>query len=857
VAKKKATPLMAQFNEIKAKHPGALLLFRVGDFYETFGEDAVTSSKILGITLTKRSNGSASEVALAGFPYHSLETYLPRLVNAGQRVAICEQLESPSAEKKIVERGVTELVTPGVHFRENILNKSQNNFLAAIAIDGKSMGIAFVDISTGEFVASENSKQEIQQLLESFSPKELVFSKSDRTEFENQFGSSYYTSQLPDWACHTSHATRLLKDQFNVESLKGFGLRDDSLATLAAGMIIQYLSQNGHRELKHIQNLQILHDSDCLWLDEFTLRNLEVLEANSVDGKSLLDIVDQAKTPMGQRLIRRWFSAPSRDIDVIQTRLDTVTLLKEDFIKCQKVREVFDQISDVERSVARIATKRIQAKELKQLAYSFQIADQSINQLDLGKRKEEWKPPLEEVRLINSHITENPAILFGKGKIIADGVDSELDNIRDLLENGKQRIEQMLELEKVNTGITSLRIGFNQVFGYHFEVRNTHKDRVPEHWIRKQTLVSAERYITPELKEFEERILKAQDELLVKERAIYDSLIDQLLDSVLLLQNAAKFIAMIDALTSFAHLSTENAFVKPTFEEDFRIELKDSRHPVIEAMLPPDKPYIANDIVLSDQEQQILMITGPNMSGKSALLRQVALSSLMAQAGCYVPASHAQLPILDKLFVRVGASDNISKGESTFMVEMTESASILNNLNGKCLVLLDEIGRGTSTYDGVSIAWAIASFIHEHPSRPLTLFATHYHELIEMNADYPRIQNMNVSVKESGKDILFLRKLVPGGSAHSFGIHVARMAGMPQYVIAKAEEVLQHFEKDRAQADVDLDNAGDSSNWQLSLIQMDDPLLKEVRDLVKNLDIDKLTPVEALVFLSELKVKIK
>jgi DNA mismatch repair protein MutS len=461
------------------------------------------------------------------------------------------------------------------------------------------------------------------------------------------------------------------------------------------------------------------------------------------------------------------------------------------------------------------------------------------------------------VRLINSHITENPAILFGKGKIIADGVDSELDNIRDLLENGKQRIEQMLELEKVNTGITSLRIGFNQVFGYHFEVRNTHKDRVPEHWIRKQTLVSAERYITPELKEFEERILKAQDELLVKERAIYDSLIDQLLDSVLLLQNAAKFIAMIDALTSFAHLSTENAFVKPTFEEDFRIELKDSRHPVIEAMLPPDKPYIANDIVLSDQEQQILMITGPNMSGKSALLRQVALSSLMAQAGCYVPASHAQLPILDKLFVRVGASDNISKGESTFMVEMTESASILNNLNGKCLVLLDEIGRGTSTYDGVSIAWAIASFIHEHPSRPLTLFATHYHELIEMNADYPRIQNMNVSIKESGKDILFLRKLVPGGSAHSFGIHVARMAGMPQYVIAKAEEVLQHFEKDRAQADVDLDNAGDSSNWQLSLIQMDDPLLKEVRDLVKNLDIDKLTPVEALVFLSELKVKIK
>ena len=858
MAKTKATPLMTQYNEIKAKHPGALLLFRVGDFYETFGEDAVISSKILGITLTKRSNGSASEVALAGFPHHSLDTYLPRLIQAGQRVAICEQLEDPSATKKIVKRGVTELVTPGAHLRDNILLDAENNFLCALVESDGEYGFSLVDVSTGEFMAGSGDWQQAQQLLNNFQPNEVLLSKSYTKKFENAFGSAYYLSVLPDWACHSSHTDRTLKEHFKVETLRGFGFEENSVATICAGMIVHYLRQNGHTKLEHLDGLKRIHNHEFLWLDEFTLKNLEVISSHSQGGVALIDVVNNAHTPMGKRLTRRWLAAPSRNVQEIERRHQHIQSFQQDFLECQKIREVFEQVSDIERSIARLAARRINPKELRHLSRSLQIVHAAFLQWPENKALENWQFPQDVVQAINQCLLEDPAVQIGKGRVIVEGKDEALDEVRDLLLNSKSRLEKMLQQETANTGITSLKIGFNQVFGYHFEVRNTHQDKVPSHWVRKQTLVNAERYITPELKEFEEKILSAEGKLLELERSLFEQLMDELEHAIPLLQKAARFIAEIDVLSGWAALANERNYVRPNFVDDKVVDIKGSRHPVIEATLPSNKVFIENDVLLDAERRQLLMITGPNMAGKSALLRQVALCALLAQSGCYVPADEANLPVFDKLFVRVGASDNISKGESTFMVEMTESASILNNLSGKCLILLDEIGRGTSTYDGVSIAWAMASFLHEHPLRPLTLFATHYHELNEMSADYERIVNMNVSVKERGKEILFLRKLIEGGSAHSFGIHVARMAGMPQYVVAKAEEVLDFFEKERRlhSSSSGQDNkSGDT--WQMSLIHLDDPLLLEVKAMLQRLEIDKLTPIEALVILNELKNKMK
>lgn len=849
---------MTQYNEIKAKHPGALLLFRVGDFYETFGEDAVISSKILGITLTKRANGSASEVALAGFPYHSLDTYLPKLIRAGQRVAICEQLEEPSAAKKIVRRGVTELVTPGAHLRDNILSDAENNFLCALVELNGEYGFSLVDVSTGEFMAGSGDSQQAQQLLNNFQPNEVLLSKSYSKKFENTFGSAYYLSVLPDWACHSSHTDRTLKEHFKVETLRGFGFEENSVATISAGMIVHYLQQNGHTKLEHLDALKRIHNHDFLWLDEFTLKNLEVIHTHSQGGVALIDVVNKAHTPMGKRLTRRWLAAPSRDLKEIEKRHQHIESFQQDFLECQKIREVFEQVSDIERSIARLAARRINPKELRHLGRSLQIVNGAFLKWSGNLALNNWNYPQGVVDLINQCLVEDPAVQIGKGKVILEGRDQELDEVRDLLTNSKSRLEKMLEGETTNTGIASLKIGFNQVFGYHFEVRNTHKEKVPTHWIRKQTLVNAERYITPELKEFEEKILSAEGRLLDLERRQYEELMDELEQSIPVLQKAARFIAEVDVLSGWAELANERKYVRPNFVDDSIVDLKGSRHPVIEATLPSNKVFIENDLHLDAEQRQLLMITGPNMAGKSALLRQVALSALLAQSGCFVPADEANLPIFDKLFVRVGASDNISKGESTFMVEMTESASILNNLSGKCLVLLDEIGRGTSTYDGVSIAWAMASYLHEHPLRPLTLFATHYHELNDMSSEYERIVNMNVSVKEKGKEILFLRKLKEGGSAHSFGIHVARMAGMPQYVVAKAEEVLDFYEKERRlHSSTGKQERQEANNWQTSLIQLDDPLLLEVKTMMQRLEIDKLTPIEALVILNELKNKMK
>lgn len=858
MAKTKATPLMTQYNEIKAKHPGALLLFRVGDFYETFGEDAVISSKILGITLTKRANGSASEVALAGFPHHSLDTYLPKLIRAGQRVAICEQLEDPSAAKKIVKRGVTELVTPGAHLRDNILSDAENNFLCALVELNGEYGFSLADVSTGEFMAGSGDWQQAQQLLNNFQPNEVLLSKSYSKKFENSFGSSYYLSVLPDWACHSSHADRMLKEHFKVETLRGFGFEENSVATLCAGMIVHYLQQNGHTKLEHLDALRRIHNHEFLWLDEFTLKNLEVIHTHAQGGVALIDVVNKAHTPMGKRLTRRWLAAPSRDLKEIERRHQHIESFQQDFLECQKIREVFEQVSDIERSIARLAARRINPKELRHLGRSLQIVHEAFLKWSDNKALNYWQYPQGVVDLINRSLVEDPAVQVGKGRVIVEGKDEELDEVRDLLMNSKSRLEKMLANETVNTGIASLKIGFNQVFGYHLEVRNTHKEKVPSHWIRKQTLVNAERYITPELKEFEEKILSAEGRLFDLERQQFEQLMDELEQFIPILQKAARFIAEVDVLSGWAELANERRYVRPNFVDENIVDLKGSRHPVIEATLPSNKVFIENDLYLDAEKRQLVMITGPNMAGKSALLRQVALSALLAQSGCFVPADEANLPIFDKLFVRVGASDNISKGESTFMVEMTESASILNNLSGKCLVLLDEIGRGTSTYDGVSIAWAIASYLHEHPLRPLTLFATHYHELNEMSTDYDRIVNMNVSVKEKGKEILFLRKLKEGGSAHSFGIHVARMAGMPQYVVAKAEEVLDFFEKERRLNSSSVkQEKQEADTWQMSLIQLDDPLLMEVKTMMQRLEIDKLTPIEALVILNELKNKMK
>ncbi len=850
---KAETPLMAQYAEIKAAHPGALLLFRVGDFYETFDEDAVKASRILGIVLTKRSNGAAADMPLAGFPHHALETYLPRLVRAGERVAICEQLEDPKTTKKVVKRGVTELVTPGVHMRDNLLLAGSNNFLAAWNETDGNGSLAFVDVSTGEFLVADQKISDLSRLLSSFEPKEVLVPNALKKRFVEIFGEGFYLSTLPDWACKSQNGQKALLQHFQVASLKGFGLETHSGAWSTAGMLLHYLNQNGQDRLGHISNIQLILDDAHLWLDRFTLRNLEVIEAGNPDGWSLLQIIDHASTPMGKRMLRRWLSAPLRNKKPIESRQEKVDFFTKLPELLYKTRDWLEQMPDLERSVSRLASGRIHPRELHHLARAFKLAQTFTAAEDMQGANlvfENLKPALER---IESCLHPDPAAQLGKGRIIKPGFSAELDEVLDLLHNGKKYLQNLLERETEISGISSLKLGFNNVFGYYLEVRNTHKDKVPVAWIRKQTLVSAERYITQELKQYEEKILNAEEKTFELEQQIYETLVNELQVFIGPLMHNARLLGELDAFANFALLAINHGYVKPEFVEDISLELTEARHPVIEQSLPAGTAYVSNSLQLDSEKHQILMITGPNMSGKSALLRQVALSCLLAQTGCYVPAHAAKLPILDRLFVRVGASDNISRGESTFMVEMSETASILNNLAGNCLVLLDEIGRGTSTYDGVSIAWAIAAFLHEHPARPLTLFATHYHELNEMEKTHARIKNLHVQVKEVGKEVIFLRKLQPGGTAHSFGIHVARMAGMPQFVLRKSEEMLRHFELSKTPNGLNKPSSG----IQLSLVQMDDPLLMEIKDLLKGLDVNTLTPVEALIFLHDIQKRMK
>ena len=847
---------MAQYDEIKAKHPDTLLLFRVGDFYETFDEDAKRSSQVLGITLTKRSNGAASDTALAGFPFHALDTYLPKLIRSGLKVAICEQLEEASPGKKLVRRGVTELVSPGVHLRDSILEDDQNNYLAAFSGDERKGALAFLDFSTGEFLLTEGTKEQLSLQLAARQPREVLLDRRKKLFFQEAFGTQWLESYLPDWVCRPAQGEKELKTHFGVENLKGFGLEKESESLAAAGMLIHYLRSNGHHQLDHVGAPSVLGSSEFMWLDDFTMRNLEVLSSTNPDGVSLWEVVDHASTAMGKRSIRRWLGAPLRLPDPIRERHERVARIAEQPAVCSRLGELLKPCIDLERAIARLATRKIHPRELHQLARSLSALEKGFSEIDLSDLFDDWSYPGSAVDSIEQTLAEDPPVQIGKEEVIRTGVDTELDEYRSLRNDSKEQLDLMLAKEVERTGISSLKVGNNQVFGYHFEVRNTHKDKVPEHWQRKQTLVAAERYITSELKEFEERIVHAEARSLERERFLFDRLLEGLLPHIPDLQAAARFVGELDGWNCWAQLAIKNKYVRPQMTEELEVDIKEGRHPVIEQVLDRDAVYVPNDIRLAQSERQMMMITGPNMAGKSALLRQLALSCVLAQAGSFVPADSAVLPILDRLFVRVGASDNISRGESTFMVEMLEAASILNNLQGRCLVLLDEIGRGTSTYDGVSIAWAMASFLHEHPERPLCLFATHYHELNEMSEAYPRIRNMNVAVREEGEKIHFLRKLQEGGSAHSFGIQVARMAGMPQFVLKKAEQLLAELEKSRSSA-ADEPLTEKKQEWQMSMIQMQDPLLEEIRSELDGLDLNNLTPIEALMILKELQAKTK
>ena len=847
---------MAQYDEIKAKHPDTLLLFRVGDFYETFDEDARRSSQVLGITLTKRSNGAASDTALAGFPFHALDTYLPKLIRSGLKVAICEQLEEASPGKKLVRRGVTELVSPGVHLRDSILEDDQNNYLAAFSGDERKGALAFLDFSTGEFLLTEGTKEQLSLQLTARQPREVLLDRRKKLFFQEAFGTQWLESYLPDWVCRPVQGEKELKTHFGVENLKGFGLENESESLAAAGMLIHYLRSNGHDRLDHVGAPSVLGSSEFMWLDDFTLRNLEILSSTNPDGVSLWEVVDHASTAMGKRSIRRWLGAPLRLPDPIRERHDRVARIAEQPAVCESLGQLLKPCIDLERAIARLATRKIHPRELHQLARSLSALEKGFSEIKLPDLFDDWSYPGSAVDSIEQTLAEDPPVQIGKEEVIRTGVDTELDEYRSLRNDSQEQLDLMLAQEVERTGISSLKVGNNQVFGYHFEVRNTHKDKVPEHWQRKQTLVAAERYITPELKEFEERIVHAEAHSLEREKFLFDRLLEGLVTHIPDLQAAARFVGELDGWNCWAQLAVKNKYVRPQMTEEFEVDIKEGRHPVIEQVLDRDAVYVPNDIRLAQSDRQMMMITGPNMAGKSALLRQLALSCVLAQAGSFVPADSAVLPIFDRLFVRVGASDNISRGESTFMVEMLEAASILNNLQGRCLVLLDEIGRGTSTYDGVSIAWAMASFLHEHPERPLCLFATHYHELNEMSEEYPRIQNMNVAVREEGEKIHFLRKLQEGGSAHSFGIQVARMAGMPQFVLKKAEQLLAELEKSRSSA-ADEPLTEKKQEWQLSMIQMQDPLLEEIRSELDRLDLNNLTPIEALMVLKELQAKTK
>ncbi|PKW29385.1 DNA mismatch repair protein MutS [Flavobacterium lindanitolerans] len=854
----KETPLMKQYNEIKAKYPDACLLFRVGDFYETFGEDAIRASKILGIVLTKRGAGSDTETALAGFPHHSLNTYLPKLVKAGLRVAICDQLEDPKMTKTIVKRGVTELVTPGVSMNDEVLQSKSNNFLASIYFGKRIIGISFLDVSTGEFLAAQGNEEYIDKLLQNFSPSEVLVPKQNKANFKEVFGEDFHNFYLEDWVYKEDYAFETLTGHFQTNSLKGFGIEELPEGIIASGAILYYLSETQHNKVQHITSIQRIAEDAYVWMDRFTIRNLELYHSYNPNAVTLLDVIDRTLSPMGGRLLKRWLALPLKDADKVKGRHEVVSYLKENNEVLKSIQYQIKQISDLERLISKIATGKVSPREVVNLKESLD-AIIPIKTLALDSKNTAVKTigdSLHSCDLLREKIKEtlNPdaPVSINKGNAIAKGVHAELDELRSISTSGKEYLEGIETRESERTGISSLKISFNNVFGYYIEVRNTHKDKVPVEWIRKQTLVNAERYITEELKEYETKILGAEEKIHQLESQLFEQLVVWISTYIKPVQLNANLIAQLDCLSSFTQLAIENNYICPVLDDTFELEIKNGRHPVIEKQLPVGVPYIANDVYLDRETQQIIMITGPNMSGKSAILRQTALIVLLAQMGSFVPAESVRMGIVDKIFTRVGASDNISMGESTFMVEMNETASILNNLSDRSLVLLDEIGRGTSTYDGISIAWAIAEYLHEHPGRPKTLFATHYHELNEMTEILERIQNYNVSVKELKDTVLFIRKLIKGGSAHSFGIHVAKMAGMPQTVIQKAQKLLKKLEKDHSGEAL---NGTKSSNdeMQLSIFNLDDPLLEEIKDEILNLDINTLTPVEALMKLNEIK----
>lgn len=856
------TPLMKQYYQIKSKHPDAILLFRVGDFYETFSDDAILTSKILGITLTRRANGSASYIELAGFPYHAIDTYLPKLVKAGQRVAICEQLEDPALTKKIVKRGVTELVTPGVAFNDTILQNKENNFLACVHFEKKLIGIAFLDISTGEFLCAEGTSDYVDKLLSNFQPKEVLYERSKESQFQEAFSSKHYTFKFDDWAFKEDAASERLLKHFETTTLKGFGIQSMPYGIIAAGAILHYLDITEHKQIDHIRTISRIEEGNHVWLDRFTARNLELYATLNEGGKSLIDVLDKTITPMGSRMLKRWIALPLKDVQSINNRLSVIEYFLKNNSLESELAEYVKQICDLERAISRVAAQRILPREIVQLRLALEaiepikkLCGESDNQF-LLQLADRLNPCVAIKEKIEKEIRPDTSNVISKGGVINDGVDSDLDELRQIAFSGKDYLLKIQQREEERTGI-KLKVSFNNVFGYYIEVRNTYKDKVPPEWIRKQTLVDAERYITQELKEYESKILGAEEKILAIETKIFNNLISSLAEYIEAIQLNANLIAQLDCLLSFAKVSVENNYCKPTVNDTLDLDIKDGRHPVIETTLPIGESYIPNDVRLDCEKQQIIIITGPNMAGKSALLRQVALITLMAQCGCYVPARAANIGVVDKIFTRVGASDNISQGESTFMVEMTEAASILNNVTGRSLILLDELGRGTSTYDGISIAWAIVEYLHEHPNvRPKTMFATHYHELNEMENSYGRVKNFNITIKELNNKVIFLRKFVRGGSEHSFGIHVAKMAGMPQSVVNRANEILADLEKNHkteVPSKPVADIASHRSGYQLSIFQLDDPVLEQIKDEIKNLDINNITPIEALNKLSEIR----
>ena len=862
------TPLMKQYFDIKAKHPDAILLFRVGDFYEMYGEDAVIGAEILGIVQTKRANGVGQHVEMAGFPHHALDSYLPKLVRAGKRVAICDQLEDPKLTKKLVKRGITELVTPGVSINDNILNHKENNFLAAIHFDKATCGIAFLDISTGEFMTAEGSMDYIDKLLNNFSPKEVLIQRGNKKCFEEAFGPRFFLFELEDWIFTISSAEDRLLKHFETKNLKGFGVHHLTKGIIAAGAILHYLDQTQHTHISHITALTRIEEERYVRLDKFTVRSLELVGTMNEEGKTLLDVIDHTISPMGSRMLRRWILFPLKDVKPIQERQDVV----EYFFRHPEVKELLneqlEQIGDLERIISKVAVGRVSPREVVQLKIALRALEpikqacETSGETSLCQIGEQLNPCALIRERIEREINNDPPALVNKGGVIAKGVNEELDELRMIAYSGKDYLLKIQQREIEQTGIPSLKVAFNNVFGYYIEVRNAHKDKVPANWIRKQTLVNAERYITEELKEYEEKILGAEERILSLEAKLFNELVLALTEYIPPIQVNASLIGRIDCLLSFAKAAETNHYMRPLVDESDVIDIKNGRHPVIEKQLPLGEAYIANDVFLDEDKQQIIIITGPNMAGKSALLRQTALITLMAQIGCFVPAESAHIGIVDKIFTRVGASDNLSLGESTFMVEMNEAANILNNMTSRSLVLFDELGRGTSTYDGISIAWAIVEHIHEHPTaHAKTLFATHYHELNEMERSFRRIKNYNVSVKEVGNKVVFLRKLVRGGSEHSFGIHVAKMAGMPKSIVKRANEILKQLESENRQEGISSKPvktiASTGSGYQLSFFQLDDPVLSQIRDEIHNLDVNNLTPIEALNKLNDIKRIIK